>query len=252
MRRILSSFMALALLLAFPLYGRAQVLADKVPNDSLITIAFRGSENLGPDYAASNLKGTLEATHINDLLAKYIPMLTELIGAKDPQAGNSTKLLLEALPAMLKHPTAFCFRGLAPAQGKNPPLPLIYLICQTGDQTDAIHKQLQDLIDSFPEKCPFLLLEKSTGQVTLQFGTPLTGPNAAQPMLAANPAFVSSMAQVQKDPILWSYIDAPGILKLITTQVNTYAPPEYRPKWPILRTALGLDGGRPAGHQRRL
>src|SRR5580692_2772764 len=59
-----------------------QIMADRLPSDALIAIGFRGSDDLGPEYPDSNLKGLLDATKAPDQLNKYLPMLVDLISQK--------------------------------------------------------------------------------------------------------------------------------------------------------------------------
>ena len=58
----------------------AQPLADHVPADAMVYVGWRGSADLGPEYAQSNLKAVLDDSQVADFIDRFLPEVIDKLG----------------------------------------------------------------------------------------------------------------------------------------------------------------------------
>src|SRR5437762_11085231 len=60
-------------LLISPVFATAQPLADRLPNDTLVYLGWRGADSLGPGFEGSHLKGVLDASNLSQVINEFLP-----------------------------------------------------------------------------------------------------------------------------------------------------------------------------------
>jgi len=211
----------------------AQPLADKLPGDALIYVAWRGADHLGPAYDQSHLKAVLDASNIPQLVNEFLPRAMKMLGDKQPEAAEVANLISAIGPNLWRHPTAFYFGGLDMQGG--PPMPRVALVCDAG--TDA--PKLLDAINAILARAPQAPVQARINGtlVVVSIGKSDIGLPAAS--LAQLAAFKEAFATGIKDPAIAAYIDVEGLQKLVDTAL-AQAPPPVQQQWAKIRDVAGL------------
>src|SRR5205807_4156313 len=98
--------LAFVILIA-PVLASAQALVDRIPEDAMLYIGWRGSADLGPGYAQSNLKTFLDQSQVRQLIDEFLPQVMEKVGQMNPQARDVMPILAAIAKPTWEHPTAF-------------------------------------------------------------------------------------------------------------------------------------------------
>jgi len=68
--------------------ARAQALADRVPSDALLYVAWAGADKLAPAYAQSHLKGVLDSSNLPELFSELGPRIVRRIQLEQMLQGD--------------------------------------------------------------------------------------------------------------------------------------------------------------------
>jgi len=231
--------LVLWMLLLLPAVAAAQPLADRLPEDALIYIGWRGSQDLGPGYAQSHLKAVLDDSGLPRLFDEFLPRLMQMAGGQDAEARQAMAMLATLGPAAWKYPCAFYFGGVsAPTEQSPVPMPRLALLCDAGTDAPA----LQEALTKLTAKSQGLPLRTySQGKlVIIEMGKTELDAVAAKKLasLAAKPRFTVAMKQVTAEPVFACYVDIAGLLQLADQFAG--ANPQTQQSWPKVRDALGL------------
>jgi len=226
----------LAILFA-PVVSIAQPLADRLPDDAQIYIAWNGTIAPGAGYDQSHLKAVLDASQLPQFFHDSIPRLFQQVAAQNPRAARMLNQVYGILTAMAEHPTAIYFGGLGGAGAGGPPLPRLAIFCDGGADAAKIERQIRILLNNAPG-APLNLKLVDTTVVLSDFVIPET---IAKP-LAQNPEFQAAMGPLLKDPSAAMYVNAPALIGTIDALIAQAAPPETQQMWPQIRDALGVAG----------
>src|SRR5439155_14360937 len=132
-------------LLLSPLAALAQPLADRVPDDALIYIGWRGIDDPGPGFSQSRLKAFLDASAFPQLVNDLLPKLLAKLAEKDPGAAAFSEIVGKLGPAFCRYPTAI-YIGPVDGLGNFPPVPRAALLCQAGAGAVELKKQIDGFL----------------------------------------------------------------------------------------------------------
>ena len=198
----------------------AQPLADRVPGDAMVYIAWRGSASMGPGYEGSHLKAVLEDSQVNVLLEQVLPKFLERIAEEDAEAAEAmgaASIIAPFAKAMWKHPSALY---IGPVDLSAPmPMPKLAILCQAGGDGPALVNEVNKMLP--PEgELPFPVGAKQYGDLVVFTVGAITdaerarfgGPQAVAPAatLKQNPTFIGTMTKMHKDPVGMVYVVKPA------------------------------------------
>jgi hypothetical protein len=228
---------------AFALTARAQPLADRVPQDALLYVAWTGGESMGPAFADSHLKAVLDASSLRELFDESLPRLLDQAVRRaggDKDAAESAAVFRAIGGPMWRHPSALYFGGLNLAN-PDAPFPKLALLCDAGKEGKPLADEAKRLLARLPD-LPFpVKVDENDGLVVLAFGNVEVGANKKPVVpISARKEFKNAMAQLGKSPAAVVYVDVEGHVEQIDQVINTFAPDEAKQKWPVIRDAIGL------------
>jgi prepilin-type processing-associated H-X9-DG protein len=221
-------------------------LAERIPADAIVYAGWAGSEQLFPQYDQSHLKSLLDASSLPQLFGEDVPQLIDRVASQDKQAAEVMRQVVAIGAPLWKHPTALYFGGID-FNGPQP-LPKLAILCDAGTDAPALAEQIQALLkqaeDQNPGPMPTVKVYGTL--VVFAFGTPASiddrfGRLPIDPLSKA-PAFIAALAQVQKDPALVEYIDAPAAVELVDDVLQKQNDQPTIDRWTKARDALGLTG----------
>jgi prepilin-type processing-associated H-X9-DG protein len=227
-----------------PLIAAAQPLADHVPADAMIYVGWRGSADLGPDYAQSNLKAVLDDSQVADFIDRFLPAVMDKVSQLNPQAGGVGQIISAIAKPSWQHPTAFFFSGVDAAPGR-PPVPHLGILWQPGADADALARQLDQLVGQAPAPFPVKVVRQGE-IVALLVG--YDKPEAAlagrvTKSLADDANFKSAMSHLAiKEPVSGAYVDYERLFGMIDDLIKTSGQADAAAMWPKVRDDLGLKG----------
>jgi prepilin-type processing-associated H-X9-DG protein len=239
MGRITAILVALLGFLLVPLTASAQALADRLPDDAILYIGWRGTSDLGAGYEQSHLKRILDQSDWSKLLNQSLPGLIAKASDQNPTAAQVVQIICAFGQPLWQHASAFYFGGLDFTDPQHPN-PRLALLCDAGDQADAMTDKAMSLVEMAGKNFPIKIFVKSFGQLVVI--STFEWAEHPQQRLSARTEFTSTMAQVGEDPVLAVYLDGQRMLKQIDTVVATSHDPGAAAMWLRVREALGLDG----------
>src|SRR5690348_10274468 len=121
----------LAVILLAPVVAVGQALSDRVPSDAMLYLAWQGSDELGPAYQDSHLKGFLDDSQFLQLFNEFLPQLIQKFGQADPHAAHVGEMVRAIAQPAWKHPSALFFSGVD--INGNQVMPHLGLLVQAGD-----------------------------------------------------------------------------------------------------------------------
>ncbi len=228
-------------LILSPLLSSAQPLADRIPDDAIFYIGWRGVDEPGVGYAQSRLKTFLDASGFPQVVNETLPKLLDKMAEKDHNAAMLREMLGKFGPSLWRYPTAIY---VGPVDGLNvgQPMPRIALLCKAGSHAAQLKKDINTFLDQVltGSLVPVTAIEEE-GIVAITLGnvTPdLAG--KSKTTLTYRKQFVDAMAQVGKDPLLVTYGDLEALTALIDQTVTLI--PQAAGKWQMIRETLGIGG----------
>ncbi|HSI32017.1 MAG TPA: DUF3352 domain-containing protein, partial [Tepidisphaeraceae bacterium] len=235
-RLIVSRCVAWVVVAVAALGVQAQPLADRVPGDALMYVAWGGAEKGGPGFAGSHLEGFLKDSDVPKLVNETIPAFLQMIGQKDPQAAQVTGILSALGGPLWRNPSAFYFGGYD-LTNKQHPAPKFAILCDAGAEGAQFAGVLRNLIQG--AKPPYeIKVEEANGLVAIHSGIAGYAANAKPAdALAGSAKFKAAQAQVGKDAFAVLYVDVEATVGLMDAMV-----PQGRgqQEWGKMRDALGL------------
>lgn len=236
-----------ALMIAgLPTMAFGQALADHVPADSIIYVGWRGENSLGPGFEGSNFKKVLDQSQIPQFIDEFLPALADRIAKENPDAAQAIGIFRSVAGPMWRHPSAFFFAGVD-FTNPNQPMPHAGLLCDAGDESAALEKQVQGLLQNVGNIPVPINVVRSGNLVAVLAG--YSNPQAALPggqgggaALSADANFTQALGEVSKDAVGTGYINFEALFSLIDRVVQMAAPPEAQQAWPKVEQAMGLRG----------
>ena len=107
-------------LMIVPAFCQAQTLADRLPDDTVIYVGWKGVDSLGPDYEQSHSKAIADASHLRQFLGDSLPRLVHRIGDYDPQSAEAIDAALQIAGDLARHPSALYVGPLDTANAQMP------------------------------------------------------------------------------------------------------------------------------------
>ncbi|HWP40020.1 MAG TPA: hypothetical protein VNL70_03770, partial [Tepidisphaeraceae bacterium] len=234
----------LALLgLVIPVLG--QPLADHVPDDAIVYVAWCGADSLPPQYAQSHLKALLDASRIRELFTQFLPRAGQKLIEHEPDARQAVQFVEALSRPLWKYPAAFYFAGMDTGNFDGP-TPRLAVICRAGDDAQAVQQQLGDLLEQAGDADGRVQVIRQGDLVGLLFGyadqaQALAGDGRAD--LLRSPAFVAAMKHQPHDqPVNVVYIDFERAIGMIEQLVQQRDDVQIRQRVSKVIDALGLRG----------
>lgn len=239
---------AVVSILLFPLISLAQPLADRVPADAVFYVGWQGADSMPAAYDQSHLKAVLDASNIPLLANDFLPRLFARIQQEEPNSTEALRLLQGIGGPLFRHPSAFYFAGIDWQAG--PPRPKLALLCQPGNEADALLQHLSRLATELQRSAPFPVRAFRQGDlVGLAIGfeqeTQAIAGAAAdspKPLATTSANFQAALGQVQKEPLFVLYGDLEAIQRLVEQGIRFDNNPRDLEMWLKVRDALGIDG----------
>jgi hypothetical protein len=220
----------------------AQPLADRIPDDALIYIAWRGADDPGSSYAQSRLKAFLDASAIPQLFSDTLPRALDKAAEHDRGAAIFREVLGKLGPSFWRSPTAF-YVGPVDGIGTPQPFPRLALLCQAGAGAPQLKRDINSYLDQVMAGGPQLpvVATEEAGIVAVTFGNvTLDLSGKSNTSLVNRKEFTEAMAQVGRDPMFALYADVESAITLVDRAASLTGPGAQ--KWTAIRDTLGLGG----------
>lgn len=232
----------------------AQALADKIPSDALIYVSWAGTDNLGPAYAKSHLKGILDESALPQAAAEFLPRLAERAGRMDPMAGDVIKTVSAIGGPMWRKPWAFYFGGID--VGGNGPMPRVAFLFDAGQDANALLQTINNPLRA--AGAPLQASMGAPGIVVIGAGQ-MKGDAVLPPQamidlldgganadksksLAGLPGFTAALSKTKPNSALTVYANTEGIVKLVDDLLPQFGPPGVPAIWNTNKNNLVLNG----------
>jgi prepilin-type processing-associated H-X9-DG protein len=224
--------------------SRAQALADRVPSDALLYVAWAGAGKLAPAYAQSHLKGVLDASNAPELFSELGPRIVRRIQLEqmlqgDPVAKELLPTLLSLGESMWASPTAL-YVGPLDLGGKVP-MPKVALLCQAGKNAQALADSATKLVAEIPEGAPFKIKVQVWGGDLLVISN-CEMAERVEESLSQREQFAAAMKQCRPDPAIVAYFDAEKVLNVASLAINMGAPDQAKKMWQRALLTTGIAG----------
>jgi prepilin-type processing-associated H-X9-DG protein len=233
--------------LTFANTTRAQALVERVPEDAVFYLGWRGGESMGQAYEQSNLKALLDATDLRAIFNQTIPAaLNKGMKMGDKDAADVIGAFQTLAPPLWKYPTAIY---VAVDTNDQMPMPHAALFCKAGKDALAMQQKMDELLSRIPEQPPIpmksFVIDDIVG-IEVGYDEPAmalvgTPDNKAKP-LSADRAFANALAKVGGDPVVCFYYDTEGWLKHVDQMILRSNENELIERWPKIKEASGLSG----------
>jgi prepilin-type processing-associated H-X9-DG protein len=224
--------------------SRGQALADRVPSDALLYVAWAGADKLAPAYAQSHLKGVLDASNIPELFSELGPRIVRRIQLEQMLQGDP--VAKELLPAMLSlgqsmwaTPTAL-YVGPLDLSNKVP-MPKVALLCQAGKNAQALADSATKLLADVPADVPFKVRVQVWGGEVLVISN-CDMAERVEENLSQREQFAAAMKQCRPDPAFVAYFDAEKVLNVASLAINMGAPAQAKQMWQRTLLTTGVAG----------
>jgi hypothetical protein len=241
--RLLTAFLVA---LSIPLTAFAQPLADRVPQDAVIYVGWRGSTSLGPGYEGSHLKAVLEASGLPEFFARSLPQALNEIGRQDREAAQVIAAFSEIGRSAWQHPTALFVGPIDWDGGPRGPQPRAGLLCDAGADAGALEGRIRDLVLQVQREAPFEIRTfrhaNLVGVVVGYREADFAGEVINGRSLGDNAAFKGAIGRTQKDPVFVAYVNAEAARRAAEDVIARAGDADVAREWPRVRDALGLGG----------
>ena len=216
----------------------AQPLADRVPDDAIVYVGWKGSANLGPQYEGSHTKSVVEASEFPQLFNEFLPDLIRKVRTKDRDAADVMDMVVAVGGPLWRHPSALYFGGVDMTDPKRPQ-PRLALLCDAGDEAPQLVGRLNTAIQK-AKGLPFPITAAAQGNLVVV--STFAFDAKPQTALAGRQEFTDALGNVQKDALFSGYVDGEAMLQFIDMLVNAGGKADAIKGWPKAREALGLAG----------
>ena len=235
------------LALALSSIARAQPLADRVPDDAVFYIGWRGGDSMGASYEQSNLKAMLDSTDLRAIFNQTLPaVLNKAAKMGDKEAAEVVQTFQTLAPPLWKYPTAMYFAMDSTGQM---PMPHAALFCKAGKDALAMQQKLDELLSRIPEQPPIPLktfvIDDIVG-IELGYDEPAQalagGADGKAKPLSGDASFGNALAKAGADPAFCLYYDTQLWMKHVDDMVLRSNENELIERWPKIKEASGLNG----------
>ncbi|HZZ43748.1 MAG TPA: DUF3352 domain-containing protein [Tepidisphaeraceae bacterium] len=224
-----------------------QALVDRVPDDAMVYVGWRGTENMGAGYEGSHLKKIVEGSDWGKVFGEFVPAIVAKVQEQDVSSGEKLQMVSDIASAMWRHESAFYFGGMIAGQG-GPPAPKLAVLIRAGGEAGALVKEIQGALDKVGPM-PVEVKVGTYGDLVAVttgawpgFEALLNGQAGAAGALKGNAKFAAAMGQVHQEPVAAVYVDVEAIVKMVDGFVALGVPPEQQKIWRSVRQILGLGG----------
>lgn len=222
----------------FASFSPAQPLADRVPEDAILYVGWRGISDPGPGYDESHLKALLEASQVKALTNNLMPRIARRVAMQDEQAAEAIRRVWEVAEPLWKYPTALYFGGVDATNPEATDLK-ITLLCDAGEQSQALLDSLTRAIAEAPPQSNVRLSASMVEDVVVFSTYPVTGLPEAP--LARDAQFVKCREKTASDAVVTLYLDNEKLLDFVDLSINASGGDDAKTYWPKVRQALRLD-----------
>ncbi|WP_428938955.1 hypothetical protein [Fontivita pretiosa] len=229
--------------LVVPVLG--QPLADQVPEDAMLYLAWCGADSLPPEYAQSHLKALLDASRIRELFTQFLPQAGQKLIEQEPGSRQAVQMIQALSKPLWKYPTAIYFAGMDTRNFRRP-TPRLAVICRAGNDAESVQQQLAKLLAQAGDADDAVRAFRREGLVGLLVGyadeaEALAGD--ARRDLLHSPAFVAAMKrQPHKQPVSVVYVDFERVIAMIEQLAQQQDDVQAQQTVPKVIDALGLRG----------
>lgn len=241
--RLLTTFL---IAVSVPIAALAQPLADRVPQDTVVYVGWRGSTSLGQSYEASHLKAVLEASGLPEFFARSLPQALNEIGRQDRDAAQAIAAFSEIGRAAWQHPTALFVGPVDWDGGPRGPQPRVGFLCDAGADAGALEGRVRDLVLQVQHDAPFdirTFRHDSLVGVAVGYREADFAADAAKgKSLGDEAAFKAALDKTQKDPVFVVYVNAEAARRAAEDVMARAGDADVAREWPRVRDALGLTG----------
>ncbi len=235
--------MTMLLVLCLAIAARAQTLADRVPADAMAYIGWRGTADLGANFAGSHAAAIAKESQFSQLIDQTLPALVKFVQVKEPDTAPYLESARQILTHTLRYPTAIY---VAPGDPQSQGVPRFGLLCKPAKDAQTLLAEFGKIASKLPPSARAKTF--TSGEiVAIVFGYPademaLAGGDGRPAGLIDDANFKAAMAQVDADPVVTAYVNT----KLVVAQIHNAMPPREREdatfiKVQKLMAELGLD-----------
>jgi len=228
----------------------AQPLADRIPADATIYIAWQGIDAMPPAYQQSHFKEFLDSDQLPQLFGQFMDKLSKQATKHAQTAGPNDQHVADVLSRtvaiggpMWRHPCAIYFAGLEMKGAQ--PLPRIALLCDAANDAPALHEQFIQLACMVQEAQVPLKTLREGNLVGLALGFDDTAKaiaKGAAASLSSQARFKTALAQAHSSPVCIAYADIEAILEMLDAAVGKGGDPQAAELWPKIEEASGIAG----------
>jgi prepilin-type processing-associated H-X9-DG protein len=224
--------------------SNAQPLADRVPSDALLYVAWAGADKLAPAYAQSNLKGVLDSSNLPELFSELGPRIVRRIQLEqmlqgDPVAKELLPALLSLGESVWRSPTAL-YVGPLDYSGKVP-MPKVALLCQAGKNAQALADSATKLALELPPEAPFKIkVQVWAGDILVISNCEMM--EKVEESLGQREQFQAAMKQGRPEPGFVAYFDAEKVLNVASLGINLAADAKGKTMWQRILLTTGVAG----------
>ena len=93
----------------------------------------------------SNLRGFLADSQLQDFAEQFLPRVLDKLAEKQPDAKEPLAILRAIAGPYWRHPSALFISGID-LNNPNGPTPRLGLLCDAGNEADALERQLKDVV----------------------------------------------------------------------------------------------------------
>jgi len=229
--------------LGVPVLG--QPLADHVPDDAVVYLAWCGADSLPPEYAQSHLKALIDASKIRELFTQFLPQAGQKLIEHEPDSRQAVQIIQALSRPLWKYPTAFYFAGMDTRSFRRP-TPRLGLICRAGNDAEAVQQQLAKLLAQPGDaEAPVRAFRRGdlVGVLVGYADDVQALAGDGRPDLLRSPAFVAAMKhQPHNQPVSIVYVDFERVIAMIEQLAQQRGEVQIQQPLPKVIDALGLRG----------
>lgn len=218
--------------------ARAQPLAEHVPADARVYVAWRGIDDIGAAYQGSHLQGVVSTPRVKELLDETIPSLLKAQAEQDPKAGDLLAFWNEVSPALWSRPWAVYLEPSAPGASYQPGAGLVI---DAGPHADAVRRWMQRAVQEAPSWAgsPQAQLTEAGSVLSLRI---VRGDRPAGALgLDDADGLESALAQVMPEAAFLAYADVAAFVADAVRAGDASMPQPQREAAARVRKTLGLE-----------
>ncbi|MBC7782598.1 MAG: hypothetical protein H7144_02070 [Burkholderiales bacterium] len=222
----------------------AQPMADRVPDDAILYLGWRGTNDLGPGYAGSHMEAIARESQFQKIFDDTLPAAVRALQMKNPRIAPGVETASAILTSTVRFPTVFFFAGITDG---DQPYPKFGLLCRAGAGAPKLLSSIQKSMGQLPRDVP-MRVRQSGDVVAVLFGYApddpvLAGADGTATPLAGSAAFKTSLARADSDAVIMLYVDVKSVTELVQSLIGKEVrDPNIVAKARTLTEELGLLG----------